>query len=123
MYNLIAGLVGCGVASEFRTWTHIYDQMPDISDIFDGKSPKIPDGTDALYALISSMVAYAREHRGELNRIENSIEYASKMPPDFSTVLMKDYMYLEPDYKEKLMKIPEFTKWFRTKGRLLNGNI
>lgn len=123
MYNLIAGLVGCGVASEFRTWTHIYDQMPVISDIFDGKSPTLPEGADALYALVSSMVAYAREHRGELDRIANSIGYASKMPPDFSTVLMKDYMYLEPHYKEKLMKIPEFTKWFRTKGRLLNGNI
>ena len=123
MYNLIAGLIGCGVAVEFRTWACVYDQLPDIKDIFDGKRPKLPNGTDAMYALISSMVVYARNHKNEMSRIANSISYADMMPPDFSALLMKDYMYIEKGYKEKLMMIPEFSKWLRTKGRLMNGVI
>lgn len=123
MYSLIAGLVGCGVAVEFRTWSKVYNQLPDIRDIFDGKNPPLPKNSDAMYALTASMVSYAREHKNEMKRIANSIIYADKMPPDFSTVLMKDYMYIEKDYKQKLLAIPEFVKWLRTKGRLINGSV
>ena len=123
MYSLIAGLVGCGVAVEFRSWATVYNELPDIKDIFAGKMPKVPKGTDAIYAMISSMVAYAREHKDNLREIANSIEFADKLPPDFSTVLMKDYMHIEKNYREKLMKIPEFAKWVRTKGRFINGSV
>lgn len=123
MYSMVAGLVGTGVAVEFRTWAKVYQDLPDIEDIFDGKSPALPHNTDAMYALTASMTSYAREHKDEIGRIANSIRYADTMPPDFSTVLLKDYMYLEKDYKEKLMKIPEFTKWLSTKGRLINGTV
>ncbi len=123
VYELIAGLIGVGAAIEFRGWEKVYHQLPDIEDIFDGKMPILPTNTDAMYALISSMTAYARVHKEEMTRIENSILYANRMPTDFSTVLMKDYMYLEKNYKEKLLAIPEFQKWLRTKGSLLNGVI
>lgn len=122
-YQLIAGLVGTGVAVEFRTWAKVYAELPSIEDVFNGKMPRLPHGTDALYALISSMVAYAREHRNDMNRIANSIAYGSNMPPDFAVVLMKDYMYMEKGYKEKLMRLPEFVKWLRTHGSLLNGSV
>lgn len=120
-YPLIAGLVGTGVAVEFRTWAKVYKDLPNIEDIFDGKSPKLPTGTDAMYALVSSMVAYARIHKKEMNRIANSIVYADKMPPDFATVLLKDYTYIEENYKNKLLLVPEFTRWLNTKGSLMNG--
>ncbi|MBQ4100544.1 MAG: hypothetical protein IJC83_03260, partial [Oscillospiraceae bacterium] len=123
MYPLISGLVGTGVAVEFRSWTRVYEQLPSIEDIFDGKMPSLPSNTDALYALTSSMIIYAKSHKDELYKIENSITYANRMPPDFSTVLMKDYMYIEKDYKDTLLKIPAFSKWLQTKGTLLNGSI
>ena len=123
MYHLIAGLVGTGVAVEFRTWAKVYNSLPNMEDIFDGKMPQLPKNSDAIYALISSMTAYAREHKTEMNRIANSIVYAEHMPPDFSAVLLKDYMYIEDGYKEKLMRIPEFARWLSTKGRLLNGSV
>lgn len=121
MYPLIAGIVGTGAAIEFRTWAKIYTELPAIGDIFDGKMPKVPKSPDALYALTSSMTSYARSHKDDMKRITNSIRYARKMPPDFSTVLMKDYMYLEEDYKKKLMRIPEFCDWLKTVGHLMNG--
>ena len=123
MYSLIAGIVGCGVAVEFRTWASVYDTLPDVKDVFDGKNPPLPNNTDAMYALVSSMTAYARDHRDDMKRIANSIVYAGKMPPDFATVLFKDYLFLEDGYRERLIKIPEFAKWLRTRGRLLNGSV
>lgn len=122
-YPLIAGLVGTGVAVEFRTWAKVYKDLPEIEDIFDGKMPNVPTGTDALYALASSMTAYAKAHREDMKRIANSIAYADRMPPDFATVLIKDYMYIEENYKQKLMNVPEFTRWLSTKGKLINGTV
>lgn len=123
VYNLIAGLVGTGIAVEFRSWNKVFNKLPDIEDIFNGKNPPVPKGTDTLYALTASMTAYAREHQDELQKISNSIEYADSLPPDFSALLLKDYMYLEPDYKKKLMNVPAFQRWLMTKGKLLNGII
>lgn len=121
--TLISGLVGTGVAHEFCTWCRVYADLPNIKDIFDGKNPKLPTTTDALYALISSMTVYAKQHKTDMRALANSITYASRLPADFATVLMKDYMYIEEDFKKKLIAIPEFERWLRTKGRLLNGNI
>ncbi|MGN0813396.1 MAG: ATP-binding protein [Candidatus Coproplasma sp.] len=123
VYPLICGLVGSGIAVEMRSWAKVYKQLPVIEDIFRGKMPNMPTSTDALYALCAAMTAYAREHKGDLNAIANSIAYADRMPPDFSTVLMKDYMYIDRDYKQTLMKIPAFYRWLQTKGKLLNGII
>ena len=123
MYSLIAGLVGTGTAVEFRTWAKVYKDLPSVEDIFDGKMPQMPQNTDTLYALTASMTAYARMHKDETVRIANSIRYADKMPPDFSAVLLKDYMYIDKNYKEKLMTIPEFARWLQTRGRLINGSV
>lgn len=123
MYPLIAGIVGTEVALEFRTWVKVWNTLPSMEDIFDGKQPKLPSSTDAMYALTASMTAYARENKDDLPRIANSIAYANRMPPDFGTVLMKDYMYLDKDYKMVLMGIPAFASWLHTKGRLMNGSV
>lgn len=123
MYSLIAGIVGSGVAVEFRTWAKVYKDLPSIEEIFDGKMPSMPKNTDAMYALTASMSCYARTHKNELSRIANSIRYADKMPPDFSAVLLKDYMHIEKDFKQTLLTIPEFSKWLQTKGGLMNGSV
>lgn len=123
MYSLIAGIVGSGVAVEFRTWAKVYKDLPSIEEIFDGKMPSMPKNTDAMYALTASMSCYARTHKNELSRIANSIRYADKMPPDFSAVLLKDYMHIEKDFKQTLLTIPEISKWLQTKGGLMNGSV
>lgn len=123
MYQLIAGLVGTGIAIEFKSWCQVYDQLPDMEEIFDGMQPKVPTNTDAMYALTAAMTSYAKEHKDEITRIANSIRYAEKLPPDFGVVLMKDYMYIDKDYKQTLMAIPEFANWLSTKGKILNGVI
>ena len=123
LHPLISGCIGSGAATEFRTWCRIYASLPKTEDIFMGKPLPVPTATDALYALTSSMAAYAREHKTNLAQIGNSIRYAEKMPSDFQVVLIKNYMAIEENYISKLMLIPEFMQWSRTKGRLLNGSF
>lgn len=120
-FDLISGLVGSGMAHEFRTWCKVYKELPDIDDIFSGKAETVPKETDAMYALISAMTEYARAHKEDSAGIANSIRYAEKLPPDYSAVLMKNYMCLDDGYKNFLMRIPEFTKWMQTKGRYINA--
>lgn len=123
MYSMIAGIVGTGVAVEFRTWAKVYKDLPAIEDIFDGKTPPMPKSTDAMYALTAAMTCYARAHKNDMQRVANSIRYADRMPPDFSAVLLKDYLYIEKDYKQRLLLIPEFNRWMQAKGSLLNGSV
>jgi hypothetical protein len=118
---LIKGCVGVGIAIEFCSWCKAYASLPSIKDIFSGKRVAVPTDTDLLYALISAMTAYAREHKSDMAAITNSIGFAMGMPPDFAAVLLKNYTAIEPGYKEKLMKIPDFLKFISKKGRLLNG--
>jgi hypothetical protein len=122
-FPFISGLVGQGTAIEFKAWMRVYKTLPSIEGIFEGKEHSVPTGVDTLYALVSAMTAYAREHKSEMPKIVNSIRYAQTLPPDFSVLLLFDYTYLEKGYKEKLMKVPEFTKWLTSKGSILNGNI
>ncbi len=123
VFNLIAGLIGVGTATEFSTWCNVYKNLPDVEDIFDGKGSIVPKKPDELYALAAAMTAYASKHRDEMDRIENSLAFAEKFPPDFSIVLMKNYMGIEKGYREKLMRCPTFTKWLSRKGSILNGSI
>ena len=118
-YPLICGLIGKGVAVEFSSWCRIFATLPKIEDIFMGKCNTVPKGTDALYALVSSMSAYAREHDDSIYQLENSINYAFNLPSDYAFVLVKNYIAL--GLREKLMSSPSFVKFISTKGKLLNG--
>ena len=75
-FLLISGLVGNGIAIEFRAWDKIYSQLPNVEDIFNGKMPPLPKNTDVLYAITSAMTSYAREHKDDMTLIANSIRYA-----------------------------------------------
>lgn len=121
VFSLIAGLVGIGAAGEFLTWCEVYKDLPDVEKIFKGKKEPVPESPDVLYALVSAMTVYASKHKEDLEAIEYSIHYGKKLPVDFSVVLLRNYLYIEEDYKKKLLKIPEFSKWLSSRGSLLNG--
>ena len=121
VFPLIAGLIGTGHAIEFRTWTHIYSELPDMEEIFSGKACRYPKNTDAMYAVVSSMTSYAREHKNDLSAIGNSLSYAKKLPSDFSELLVSNYRAISRDYEEVLFGIPEYLTFAERRGRYRNG--
>lgn len=129
MYPMVAGLIGAGAAVVFREWDKIHNEAPSVKDIFDGVDVPVPIKSDILYMLINSMISYAKEHKDEFDKLENSIIYASKMPAEFSTILMRKYLHLgdtdknPEECRQKVIAMPAFQKWLREKGELLNGSI
>jgi hypothetical protein len=116
-YPLIAGCVGIGIALEFRSWCKVYDNLPDIQEIFNGKEHTIPSDTDQMYAVISSMVAYAKTCTDDMAKMANSIRYGAQFPPDFAAVLFGDYAALKADYKHTMMRVQEFVSWLSSAGK------
>ena len=121
VYPLISGCIGTGIASEFKSYCKIFASLPKIADIFAGRCTTVPSSTDALYALVSSMISYAREHKYDFTAIENSINYSMLLPPDFSVVHIRGYMAIEKDYRDRLIKLPAFTRWLSARGKHING--
>ena len=118
VYPMISGCIGSGTALEFRSWCKVYDSLPDIDSIFAGAMPKVPKNTDAMYAISAELTVRAKERRDELSAIANSIRFIATMPPEYSTMILRDYMAFEDDYRLKLLRIPEFSEWMRKNGRL-----
>ena len=123
MYPMIAGLIGSGSAIEFRTWCSVYHNLPTMDDVFSGKTTDVPKGADAMYALVSSMTAYASEHRNDTIAIGNSLSYAKRLPADFAELLVQNYRDFEKDYESFLRSVPEYIDYAMERGRLRNGNV
>lgn len=120
-YMMIAGCVGNATAIELVSWCKVYNQIPSLDAIFDGRSPAVPSKPNVLFALVSSMVAYARENKNDLDRIGNAIAYSEQFTPDFSVSFVREVMNLETDYARKLVTLPAYRRWIERKGRYLNG--
>ena len=73
--------------------------------------------------ITSAMAAYAKTHLDDPNAIDHSIAYAQRLPPDFSVMLLKDYLHLAPGCRETLMRNPRFSRWAADKGGFLNGSV
>lgn len=123
VYPMIMGLIGSGVAMEFRSWCKNYEALPDIEDIFMGKCIAVPERPDVMYALVSSMTAYASEHKYDINLIGNSLEYARRLPADFVKLLLLNYESFGTNYKQHLMSLPEYIKIAEKRGKAINGHI
>lgn len=123
MHPLISGLIGSGQAIEFRTWCQIYNDLPDMDEVFSGKASTIPKGTDAMYALVSSMTSYASEHKYDDEKIGNSLSYATRLPADFGALLIQNYQDFDRDYEEFLRAIPEYGEYCSKKGARRNGLV
>ena len=90
VYPMLVGCIGQIAASGFRTWTELYPEMPPVKEIFQGKNAEKPNAKELQIALRSAMVAYARRHP-EKEEINNSIDYACKLPWTFRGALLHDY--------------------------------
>ncbi len=123
MYPLIAGLIGSGLALEFRSWCCMNYNLPNTADIFMGKKCEIPKSADALYAIVSSMTSYAKDHKDNPEQIGNSMRYASGFPADFISLLIENYENIDENYKDFLKQIPEFYELSQKRGKVRNGQV
>jgi len=91
--DLIAGIVGEGAAAEFYGFRRIKDQLvnPDLI-LTNPQAADVPTDPAALFALSSSLATRATDQT--LDRI---IEYAARMPKEFSVFLMTAAVTRDPE--------------------------
>jgi hypothetical protein len=98
VFPMIAGCIGYYTASNFKTWTNLYVDMPDMKYVFAGRVKEEINSEELLIALRSVMVRYARNHATG-KYINNSLEYACRLPWSFRNSLMRDYGFI-PEIKD-----------------------
>ena len=123
VYPLIAGLIGNAVAIEFRSWCSTHYKLPKIEDIFEGRVKEVPKTSDTLYAIVCSMTSYAKEHKDNLEMIENSLRYAEKMPADYVSILLKNYESIDYNFKDILINLPAYTRLLNKRSTMRNGSV
>jgi hypothetical protein len=102
VYAMIVGCIGDTMASQFLTWTKIYETIPSLERIFTEGSGETPKEKEQQIALKTRMVEYVRNHC-EKEIIDNSIDYSCSMPWSFRGKLMQDF-WLIPEVREYLEK-------------------
>ncbi len=123
MQPLIAGLIGSGLAVEFRTWCATHKDLPAMEDVFSGKTTAVPKKPDAMYALVSAMTVFAARHKFDGVLIGNSLAYAKGLPADFAELLIRNYRAFDPDYEAFLQELPEYRSYAASRGVIRNGNV
>jgi hypothetical protein len=123
VYSLIAGLVGGGIAFELRTYGTVFLQLPKVDDIFAGKAVSVPRKISEIFALSAMMVKRVNENKNDLVGIANSIKYACRFPTDFGILLLEEYLSIDESYKQKLLRLPEFSRWLNANAGILNGQV
>ena len=116
MMPLIAGSVGLGAATEFKGWVKVYDKLPNVKDIFDGKDTQAPKDPDILYALSSALVSNCL--KTDKKGLANLIKYSNTMPAEFATLTVKDMLLLE-EIRTKIITLPEWVEWSKNNKKYI----
>lgn len=115
VYPLIAGCVGNAAAYELRTWSEIYNKIPDVEAVFDGTAYDVPSRPESLFALSSEIAAYANEHHSD-EEIRNAVDYVSELPVEFRNRIFADLLQIKP-IRRLLSTIKTYDDWFLRSGR------
>jgi hypothetical protein len=123
LYTQISACVGVDTALAFLAWVKKHRNLPDVADVFRGKYAKYPASSDALFALVESMITYIKNREGKGDTISqaelnNMAMYVSRFPMDYQASL---YFSLEQD--EKLMENLKKVKLYREYKRRNEGII
>jgi len=121
MYSLIAGIVGVDLAVDLMAWNRSAHDQTSIQNIFEGKETNVPTDPSKLYALVKAMAVYAMERPEEKDKILNSIIYAKNLPPEFSMMLIREYMKFDADILNAMIDVPDVKELIDSNVGMLYG--
>jgi len=114
VFPLIIGCVGEVAAYEFRVWTKLYNQIPDVKHIFEGKPTGIPTRPEIMYATTSQIVSRAIVHHSE-EEMENVILYANRLSLEFKSRIFNDLLKIK-EIRKYLYQNEIYHAWFIRAG-------
>ncbi len=115
MFPLIAGCIGDEAAAGLQNWSEVYQDLPDVSEIFSGSTNVVPVHPESLFAVVADIASYVHEHHSK-EEIRNVIEYASGMPKEFRNKVFADLLEIEGIHRQ-LQAEWIYNVWFERSGR------
>lgn len=96
MHVRMAGTVGEGAATEFKTYTQIYERLPTIESVkADPRGWTVPSEASERYALTTMF-----SHNVNVDNIETMMIAIERLPMEFQVVTMKDIYQRIPELKK-----------------------
>lgn len=110
-YDLYQGTVGHVGAAEFMGFLQVWRELPTVDDILSQpKTTAIPDEPAALYALCEALALQA-----DSTSFEGIVEYAERLPSEFSVLLMRDAVCKN----QELVHSHAFSRWAQKNAEVL----
>jgi hypothetical protein len=115
VFPLILGCIGEEAAYELRRWRELYDKVPEVESIFEGRTKSVPVRPEVLFALSAQIVNHAHENHSD-EEISNIVYYAAKMPVEFRNRIFTDLLHIK-SIRKNLSRISVYDNWFLRSGR------
>lgn len=112
----IDSAIGEGVAAEFYAFIKVYEKLPDVDAILDGKEKRIPEELDVLWATMMSIV-----YKAQIAHIPNIFPYVAKMPKEFEVVTLTSLDDKSKDFSLALLASKEWSHWIGQNQEIINS--
>jgi len=109
---IIYGTIGYSAGIEFISYVKVYEKLPDVASIYEGKYPEIQNEPALLYALVSALVEY---FDGSDQHKEHLFEFSQLIPTEFGVMLIKDVIVKD----ESLATYSAFDAWLQKYGEYI----
>ncbi len=108
--EMIQGTVGEGATIEFAAYLRTSRELPAIEAIIDSPMRSaVPKSPAQLYALVTSLAQYTREHK------KSAMKYVARMPAEFALLYVMD---IRRDGYYDIRKDEEIGKWIGAHSKL-----
>ncbi len=112
---LISGCIGSDTAYSLKSWTEMYEVIPEITEILDGKHKDIPTRPEIALALMSQMGMYLREHHS-VEEVKNALDFVFNMPIEYRSQALVDFLAVK-EIHGLLRNDDRYCNWFLRSGR------
>jgi hypothetical protein len=102
-FELMAGVVGEGAASEFCGFLRIFHNLPDPDTLLETpETAEVPDDPATLYAVCELL-----SEKTDVDNIPQIMTYAKRLPPEFSVLLVRDAVKAN----SAIVNTSDFSEW------------
>lgn len=100
------GLVGYSISLEFLAFYKLYDQIPKMEPILEGKERNIPQNLSVMYLLVGGLLSrYKADPKKDFQT--NLITYMQDIPVEFGVLIARDLVKIDPT----VMLNTDFVNW------------
>lgn len=122
-YPFIAGTIGEGTATEFRSYCNVYGRLPNIDDILAGKPVQQFTEADISYAIVTSLYislsSLDATNPQTKDKLANALKYILGMKSEYAILCGRDLLRIRP-LLPTLLRLPEWQTWKTKYSRYLD---